>query len=107
VQVPGQSIPLQITTTQHTLYKLQGGTQEAKNIQPSTVQGQDIPQLFRDYQVVKMVKIATTDPKTGIVTQKDGILMKKNNPIVSNNIRPPNEAIAEQTVMMNPSTITT
>jgi len=73
VQVPGQPVPLQITTTPHTLYKMQPGT----GVQPSTVTGQDIPSLFRTHQVVKMVKISTTDPVSGKTVFKEGILLKK------------------------------
>jgi len=73
VHIPGQSAPLQITTTPHTLYKMQPGA----GVQPSTVNGADIPSLFQTHTVVKMIKIATTDPITGKTVHKEGILLKK------------------------------
>ncbi len=51
--------------------------QPGSGVQPSTVDGADIPSLFQTHAVVKMIKIATTDPLTGQVIHKEGILLKR------------------------------
>jgi len=74
VSIPGQTIPLQISETQHKLYRFHPGT----GVQSSVVEGNEIVTLFRDHKPVKMVKINTKDPITGKQVIKEGILLRKN-----------------------------
>jgi len=76
VNVPGEHRPLQITQTPHTVYRL-SQNDTSSTVKPSTLAGDDIPKLFQEHNVVKLVRIATKDPTTGTVTYKEGILLKR------------------------------
>jgi len=76
VNVPGEQRPLQITQTPHTVYRL-SQNDTSSTVKPSTLAGDDIPRLFQDHKVVKLVRIATKDPVSGAVTYKEGILLKR------------------------------
>jgi len=91
VNVPGEQRPLQITQTPHTVYRL-SQNDTSSTVKPSTLAGDDIPRLFQEHNVVKLVRIATKDPVSGAVTYKEGILLKRkrqsdsNTPVSGDNL---------------------